>query len=83
MKAPHRKHLMTLAVLPLLGRLATTEAEAEADGASLTIRAEQHQVLAARRGSQYGQQFCAWAAHLVPEPRGRWPCPFSHAGRLG
>jgi len=61
---------------------------------NLMIRAELHQVLAARRGlpsvvgdsavgSHYGQQWCAWAAHPVPEPRGRWPGPFSHAGRLG
>ena len=34
-------------------------------------------------GSHYGQQRCAWKAHLVPEPRARWPGPFSHAGKLG
>jgi hypothetical protein len=34
-------------------------------------------------GSHYDQQRCAWKAHLVPEPRARWPGPFSHAGKLG
>ena len=34
-------------------------------------------------GSHYSQQRCAWKAHLVPEPRARWPGPFSHAGKLG